>query len=309
MALVVLLGIAGCGGDDQGAKATSAASGNGATSEKAIARERPEAPGQPERHETARKTQTSGEPASPRKAETSRAPTSPRDPEKPEEPQKAETSGEPPSARNPDSPRSPEKPEAPQKPVTSGEPSSRRNPGNLGTSQSQQNPGGPGKPENSQNPRNPEEPEAPAARKTAESPAAVSDDVTASNEVRLGGANGGLVNPNDNPDEMQRAEPRIRLGSLEVGESRTYVITVRNVTQWERTIAAVNITPTDEFQLAGGSCTAKPVLQKGQTCTVRATYTPTASGSHDAKLSFWIKPCNRSESCTYGRTLAGDIVQ
>jgi hypothetical protein len=64
----------------------------------------------------------------------------------------------------------------------------------------------------------------------------------------------------------------------------------------------VSISPTSEFELKGGSCTQRPVLKPGETCTVRVAYTPTASGSHRANLSINMKPCKLHE-CRYAAAL------
>jgi hypothetical protein len=110
--------------------------------------------------------------------------------------------------------------------------------------------------------------------------------VAITNEVQLSDA--GLGDPADEPV----AQSPIAFDGLKVGEERTFGITVRN-TGIERKIGAVSIRATgtdDEFRLAGGSC-AKAVLKPDETCSVRVTYTSTASGSHRAVLEIGVSPC------------------
>lgn len=290
--LVALPSVAGCGGDGDNTNA-GGASGNGETPGKTTAAEKSETPGKseiPGKPETARKGGISGEPSGAgKKAENPRDPESAR---------RSGTSGEPSSPRNPgnvESPRNDNR-RTPGNPRNPGTPENPRNPG---TSENRRNPG------NGENPRDPSkpgEPEAPGTGEPGGSPMAPSDDVTASNEVRLGGLNNGL----EPPDEPH-GEPKMTLGRLKVGESQTYAITVRNATNEELTIAGVSISPVDEFRVAGGSCTARPVLQAGKTCTARVTYMPTALGSHGARLSVRRKPC--TGICSYEVKLVGEIMQ
>jgi hypothetical protein len=288
VALVVLLGAGGCGDDEAKTTSTGATKGESrAPSEGGATRGRPASPASPVR---AGGSATSGSSAGKGRSGSSTDTGSSAAHGGADDPGKGADAGDSASTgRSVDRGRS----NAPGGSATGSEPAD------------------PGRPTDHVSPNGsaaPADPGSSVNQGNADGPSRTpSDDVAVSNEVQL--SDMGLGDPAEEPV----ANSPLAFDGLRVGESRTYAITIRN-TGIERTIATVSIRATgsgDEFRLAGGSC-AKTVLKSDETCRVRVTYTPTASGSHRAVLEIGVRPCRSPttdatapESCTHRTELVG----